>query len=215
MSGMSETDSASTLFARLVSAADAISRKVQGIEEFDGDTACLLRIGFRRARHRFVLGADVIEPPDRVIELHLWNEHVPRPQGRPNLGWIAAGRRQFERSLQSLADHLRAERRFDDVRAVVMTPALAGHDAERHVRRMQTLLGQDWTTVAMRRSLPQLLHQFIDDLWLWFLTKSFVPNGMPRARFFRRRQEFWISRERFLALYGSAAEARPRAASSD
>jgi len=199
---MSRDRQASTLFEYLVRLTDFVSRKVQGIEEFDPRDDCLLRIALRRARRDLFVDEVAISARDIVVEIHLWNEHLPMPRGRPDLAWVAAGYRQFERSLQMLAEHMHAERRFDNVRAVMMTPALADDDLERHLRRMRYLLGDAWSAVALDRTLPGLLHQFADDVWLWFLTKAFEPGAPSRAHFFRRRQEFWISRDRFLALYG-------------
>lgn len=197
-------------FWRLVRGVDFVSRRVHGITEFDPSADCLLRIAMRRAGREIFLADGVsVRADDTVIELHLWNEHLPIPEGQPDLRWAAAGRRQFIRSLDRLADHIRAESRFDAVRALMMTPALTTHQLAKDHSLILVLLGRNWMAVELGPDSPGRLYRLVDNMWLWLLTRTFNPKSLTRRQFTRRRREFWISRERFLAIYGEGSE-RPQ-----
>ncbi len=156
----------------------------------------------RRAEREIDFGrGKVLRPGDAVIELHLWNEHLPIPKARPDLRWAAAARKQFERSLDRLAIYVRSDPAFDEVRALMMMPALTSRQRAKNRGGVSYLLRGDWLAVR-GRSGRSLFHRIVNDLWLWLLTYAFNPRSSARRHFIRHRQEFWIERNRFLAIYG-------------
>lgn len=189
----------------LVRGIDFASRRLRRIVEFDDAEDGLFRIGLRYARHEIRLADGTrIHPGHPVLELHLWNEHLLRlPPKGPDLRWAAVGRRQTAESLRRLAAHMLTNPELDRVKALHMTPALAGGRLASSLSLIVTKNG--FEPVSGVESLParSRLSWLLDNLWLWVLTWTFSPLSLENWRFDRERREFWISRERFMALYGS------------
>ena len=192
-----------SVFRQLVRGTDLLLRKAHRIIEFDASADCVLRIGTRRAEREIRFGDGVVlRAGDAVAELHLWNEHLPNPEGPQDLRWAAAFRMQFERSLDRLADRIRTDPMCDGVRALMMMPALTPRQLAKNHDGAPYLLRGDWIGVHRPSDARALVHRIADDLWLWLLAWAFNPNSLIRGHFLRNRREFWISRERFLAIYG-------------
>jgi hypothetical protein len=201
---------ASSACRRIVRGIDRISRRMHGIKDFETGDDCLLRIAIGRVGRGIQLGDGIVlRAGDAYVELHLWNEHLAIPAQGPHLRWAAKLRRQFERSLRNLADHLNAHAEFKEVRALVMTPALADPQLERKLSRIVAMYGFEWTPATTRADAKNLAQRWVDNLWLWVLTWTFNPRSLKGRQFARNRQEFWISRNRFIALYSGADQPEP------
>ena len=202
-----------SLFRRLVRGMDFISRKLLGIVEFDGGADTLLRIGWHPVDRAILLPDGVrLRPGDPALELHLWNEHLTLPAAGADLRWAAVLRRRFERSLERLATAIEARPELGAARALMIKPAFTGRQRRKNPRRLPNLLRGGWIAVPKRPNPAERLHALIDDLWLFLLSRAFDPFKARERGFLRHRQEFWISRERFLARYGRAgSETMPRA----
>ena len=202
-----------SLFRRLVRGMDFVSRKLLGIVEFDGGADTLLSIGWHPVDRAILLPDGVrLRPGDPALELHLWNEHLTLPAAGADLRWAAALRRRFERSLERLATAIEARPELGAARALMIKPAFTGRQRRKNPRRLPNLLRGGWVAVPKRPNLAERLHALIDDLWLFLLSRAFDPFKARERGFLRHRQEFWISRERFLARYGRAgSETMPRA----
>jgi hypothetical protein len=198
--------SISASFARhFLRGIDGIARRLYGIREFDRGDDCLLRIAIGRiARPLRLNDGSVLRVGDRFIELHLWNEHLAVPPHGADLRWAASARRQFERSLRKLIDHMSAEPALADIRAVMMKPALPARQLEQKVGRLVRLFGFEPTQDGENAGTMSRVERYGDNLWLWLLTWTFNPRGLKARRFTRRRQELWISRDRLVARYGRA-----------
>jgi len=190
---------------------DFISRRLLGIVEFDSSEDCLLRIGALHVDRAINLpdGAH-LRPGDAALELHLWNEHLALQAGGADLRWAATTRRRFERSLARLAFYLVQSPALGDVRAMMMKPAFTARQRRKNPQRLPRLLRGGWVAVPRRPSLIQRLHSVIDDAWLWLLGRAFGAFDAKERGFLRHRQEFWISRESFLARYAAVKPATTR-----
>jgi hypothetical protein len=192
---------------------DFVSRQLLGIVEFDPGADVLLRIGWHSVDRAIVLPDGVsLRPGDPALELHLWNEHLTLPEAGADLRWAAALRRRFERSLERLAMAIEARPELGAARALMIKPAFTGRQRRKNPRRLPNLLRGGWIAVPKRPNLAERLHALIDDFWLFLLSRAFDPFKARERGFLRHRQEFWISRERFLARYGGAGAAASRRA---
>jgi hypothetical protein len=197
--------SASSFARRFLRGIDRIARRLHGIREFDRGDDCLLRIAIGRiARPLRLSDGYVLRVGDRFVELHLWNEHLAVPPHGADLRWAARARRQFERSLRRLIEHMDADSALRDVHAVMMKPALPDRQLEQKIDRLVRLFGFAPTSDGESAGTMGRLERYADNLWLWLLTWTFNPRSLKARRFIRRRHELWISRDRLVALYGSA-----------
>lgn len=116
-------------------------RQRQGVCEYTDNPHCLLRIQLATAERDLVLGDGTrVDQGAALLNLHLWNEHVPPMSARgPTLSWARTLARGVDLSLRELALHLRWTREFDAVVALRadMRLGTAGqtHQLVRIVRR--------------------------------------------------------------------------------
>lgn len=183
----------------LVGAIDATLRHIRGVREFELEREGLIRIELGRAEQEVLLSDGTwIEAGDRVMELHLWNEHLPSVPARgADFRWAVQIRRQTLASLQRLARHFRDDRRLDEVRALRVKPGLASQKMTDRVARVLSQIGFE----LVADSAPGYLPRFLDNVWLWLLTCAHNPRALRGRQFQRKRCEFWTSRARFLALH--------------
>lgn len=183
---------------------DAVLRRIRGVTEFESVREGILRIELGHAERNIRLSDGArLDPSDTVIELHLWNEqllHVPLTG--VNFGWAVRIRRQALSSLRRLALYIQHDPRLDEVRAIRMKPALASQRPSSALSRLLLKIG--FEPVAAAAPARGSLFGFLDNLWLWLLTWAHNPLTLKGRRFSRTRREFWISRERFLALYADS-----------
>jgi hypothetical protein len=92
----------------LMRSVDALLRRGQRIREFSDDPECLFRIRVGRAPRPLPTEWGEIPAGAPMVELHFWNEQLPRPPERDaGLAWGTRGLGQVKRSLAALARHLR------------------------------------------------------------------------------------------------------------
>lgn len=200
-----------SFFRRCVRGMDFVSRQLLGIAEFDASEECLLRIGSLHLDREIALADGVIlRRGDRALEVHLWNEHLAILKGSGTLRWANTARRRFEYSFARLAAYIEQKPELGDVRALMMKPAFTRRQRRRNLQRLPRLIRGAWTAVPRRLNAIERVHAVIDDAWLWLLSRAFNPFDAPKLGFLRHRQEFWISREGFLARFGGGGAARPR-----
>jgi hypothetical protein len=179
---------------------DYLLRKRSGLFTFYEEESCLLRIQLTKAPHPVVFAHTTIATGAPVLELHLWNEHVPPipPEG-PNLAWAAHFQRLFVASLRLLARRMRSDSRLAGVRAVGgVTGVLAygGHESgERTIERL------GFTVVAYRNPLGRF-GEYWENLYAWWLMDAYNPGSLKSRRLLHlRRSEFWMPVDEFLDRY--------------
>jgi hypothetical protein len=186
---------------RLVGAADEALRRLYGITEFESEREGLLRIERCRAECGFTLSDGTrVHRGDTVIELHLWNEHLPPvPEPGADFAWAVQVRRQALLSLHRLAVHICANRRLDGVCALRMQPAIARRKPVGALARL--LLRSGFEPIVGATRVHGRVLRLLDSAWLWLLTWMHNPSALRGRHFDRSRHDFWISRQSFLRRY--------------
>ncbi len=190
---------------------DACLRRRLGIVEFERATDALLRIAVGRAEREIVLGDGTrVRRNDPVLELHFWNEHLlALPRSGATLGWGAATRRQVAQSLRRLAECVQAAPELADIKALRIRPAFASRNLARNLSWIVARYGFESVVDDRKQRAASDAHRLLDSLWVWLLTWAYNPHSLRGHRFRRTRQEFWISRARFIALYGESSGTGP------
>src|SRR5262249_60777629 len=109
-----------------------------------------------------------------------------------------------------LAESLRTEPELRGVGGLRIRPAFAGRPLARRLGWFVGHYGFEsisdrGPTIRGSRAL-----RWLDSLWLWLLTWTYNPRSLRGRGFARTRQEFWISRAKFIARYGQPHEAGPQ-----
>jgi hypothetical protein len=156
-----------------------------------------------RAERSFPVENGVIEAGAPLLELHFWNEQVPRPQdGAPSISWAAQGLRALLSSFAKLARHLERSPELKPIAGVFgITTFMSPGDAETG-GRLLTRLGFSY---APHRGSLGAFGDFWENLHVWFMYRTFAGGDSRRRLSGFRRVQMWMSREEFLHRYGTAA----------
>jgi hypothetical protein len=198
-----------SLLRSLVRALDALVRRILGVCELSPEARSLVRIRPTRARRQVCLADITIRPGDPLLELHLWNEHVPPlPATGADAAWAVRVLNSFRASLREVAQRLQTPA-WEGVKALHGTTSLVGaQDASLALMRH---LG--FSVVAAARGPLGRFGELWDNAYAWALLWAFNPLSLRhRSWTDLRRMEIWVSREAFLRRYGRRIESTAPAA---
>ena len=187
---------------RAIHALDHRLRLIQGIVEYSARRDCVLRVSRTTAAFgvRLSDGAEV-RPGDVVLDLHLWNEHIPRPaHGRPDCVWAAALVHHVRSSLRELAEQLKADPRLTGAVAIHARAALGSTHRRKDVIWCVRRLGFD-AGPSPPANAGRIMHDLAENLWLWALAWAYNPRSSCRRSWLRDRIDLWISVDRLQDLY--------------
>ncbi len=187
-------------WAALVGRVDTVLRRCQGVIEFTGDPACVLRIELCHAPVDVTLGDGTrIDAGEPVGGLHFWNEHLPRfPRTGPDLRWAKTMQGRMATSLGMLAQFVERTPEWQGVRALRGCAPFCSRLSAMRIRRVTARYGFDLVDDA---ALGRSWHAFGENVMLWALARAFNPVATERQPFQREKHELWISRHRLLERY--------------
>lgn len=185
---------------RLVGILDGLLRLHLGVYEYTGDPECIFRIASRAARADVKLqDGTFVRAGDAIVELHLWNEQLPRvPPDGATLAWGAVMDQYSRRSLALLAAYLAA---YPEVVAVHGEAAFGCQMGHRQGVRLARRYGFD--IVGGRSTLLDHARHFCDDFLFWVLTWAYNPHSLKGKAFRRPRHHVWISRAELTRRWGN------------
>lgn len=198
---------------QIVRRLDAWIRRLQGFIEFSTNPTCMLRVVVIRAEREMRLSdGAMIRPGDTIIDIHFWNERLPKASAGQGLGWGGRFGRQLRRSFVDLAMAIDADPRLAGAVAVRGRLAFAGARNREEMRRFGQWFGFEGAEESGPLPLRRRLHDAAEDIWLLALTWTFNPGCLPTRQMVRRREDLWISKAKLLERYVTQAPKR-RAAS--
>ncbi|MCX7682286.1 MAG: hypothetical protein N2508_10065 [Anaerolineae bacterium] len=179
---------------------DRLLRHVLGVVEFCDDPEGLLRVRMTAAAYEVHLPDRTVPAGAPVLELHLWNEHVPplSPAG-PDLAWAARSRRMLIASLRSLAHQMETEAWLSKVQAIEGVTVLVSLGGEGFFKRLGFMI------LPYRNPLGRF-GEFWENLYTWMIMWTFNQASLRQRHLLHlRRNAIWMSREEFLRRYGSGS----------
>jgi hypothetical protein len=194
------------LLSAFVSMIDRTLRLRQEIFEYSDCPRCVFRVQLATASCDIALAdGTFIYAGSRLINLHLWNEHVPPfpPQG-PTLGWARRMCRDCETSLEELAAFIASNPALADVVAAggkmmfgsTAQTELVAQFAERYgfVHAIDT---------AARHSMAERLHLVGENILISMIVISHNPAALRTDWLRRDRVPLYIRRSELLRRFGS------------
>jgi len=181
-------------------------RERQGIYEYTDHAECLFRIERARATHSFTLSDGTgVRPGDPLIELHLWNEHIPVMGRRgPTLAWGRRTLRALDTSLHELARFLHRREEYADIAAFYGNMCLGTAAQCEQLARIMAQYG--FEVLSNRKgALPGALHRLGENLLIVMLALATNPATLRTALLRRYRERLILSRATLEGLYGPAA----------
>jgi hypothetical protein len=188
---------------RLIRWIDDRLRRRADVFEFCDDPQCFFRMRVMTTDRELHVADGVIPPGSTVLDLHTWNERLPKmPAGGFDFAWAADGARRTLYSFRAAAQYLRDHRSLDGVVAVGGESVLFDGIMRRvgfEIRELREVRG--WWL------------DFWERVHSWLLIWAFNEHSL-RAYPFRDlvRREYWMRREAFLERFptgiGSEEDAR-------
>lgn len=163
----------------LSSAINRLDRRLrarQGIVEYTNSPHCIFRLEIAASEDQLVLGdGTMVRSADRIIILHLWNEHIPHlPPGGPTFGWGRRLSRALECSLGELESYLASQPDLDDIVAIRAEMALAAKERNDQVVALAARYGFE-PVEAAKRPLSKRLHRFGENILIAMLVLAHNP----------------------------------------
>ncbi len=186
---------------RLIRRFDRWLRRCYGVTEFTWEPACLLRIQVARVPHAFRLPDVEISHGAPVLLLHLWNERIPpTPPAGPDLAYALRLRDGLIASLRLVARHIQETPALVDVQAI---GGVTAHLAPRGVGGGYNLMRRLGFILLPYHSPLGAFGEFWENFYTWWLIWAYNAPGAKKHPLTKmRRMEFWMSRGRFLKMYG-------------
>jgi hypothetical protein len=187
---------------------DDVLRRSNRVNEYCTDPRCVFRMQLDRAEQDFVLadGTRVCHG-DNIINLHLWNEHVPViPPDGPTVAW---GRRMsscMNFSMCRLAAYLACRSEFDRVAGVRFKTAVATASRTGQLLRIMQHFGFEIMPDAAAISWRRKLHEFGENILALLLLTAVNPESARLSVLWRVRSQVLLSRKEFERRYGARME---------
>jgi hypothetical protein len=200
----------------LVFGLDAQLQRAHGVFEFCDEACCLFRAATTSAPWGFELSDGVVvRAGDPIIELHLWNEHVPQMTGgAATVAWGSRVLRDFIRSFEQLSHELDACPMFDPVVAIWGDMPFVSRARTDQLLRVCAALGME---KVRNRPAPDALeraHRFAENVLGWLLALAANPGSARLEVLWRDRTAVAMSRATLRRRYGNERPAGARRARS-
>lgn len=184
----------------LIRGLDRFLRWARGVFEFCDDPQCILRLRLTRTPRELHLPGRVVGKGEPMLEIHLWNEHLPLPPAEgPDVAWALRIGRMWMHSLRCAGRYMRNDPRLNGVRAIGgVTVLLFAGDHTGGIRLMER---SGFIVVPHRNPLGRL-GEFWQNLYAWGLMWAFNPASVRGRRLSHLRQaEIWMAADEFLRRY--------------
>ena len=189
---------------QLVFGLDALLRRWHAVTEYSIDNRCIFRIQLAQIEDTVRLADGTLaRPGDRIIDLHLWNEHLPRlPAGGASVDWALEMRRCLEVSLRELAAYLNVHQEFRDVRILRGHIKLCVSEQCDQMARLCRRLGFEIADSDEPGSLIERVHGFGQNILISLMVLA-LNAGAIRADSLRRTTlNAYLSRKQLISRFG-------------
>jgi len=190
-----------------IRALDRLLRATLGVFEFCDAPHCLLRLRVARAPHPLTLPGEVVPEGALILELHLWNEHIPpMPPTGPDLAWAVQIQRQLIGSMRAVAALMVSDPRLAEVQAVGGVTVLLWPGRDIGGEKLFQHLG---FTISPYHSPLGRFGEFWENLYSWWIMWAFNPATLQGRQLLRlQRVEVWMSTAALLERYATDGERR-------
>lgn len=183
-------------------------RRRQGVFEYTDDPACIFRIQRALADVPLTLsGGARIEPGMPILNLHLWNEHVPLmgPEGA-TVAWARHLSRAVRSSLRQLAAYLDANSDLSDVAALRANMRLGTAEQGAQLVRLMGRYGFEPAGEVLRPGTWQSgsLHYYGESILIFMLVLATNPVAVGTPVLRRDHKLVYLSRPALERRYGRA-----------
>jgi hypothetical protein len=189
---------------QLVFGLDILLRRWYAITEYSVENKCIFRIQLAEIGDIVRLAdGTLVRPGDRIIDLHLWNEHLPRlPAEGATVKWALEMRRCLEVSLRELAAYLSVHQEFRDVRVLRGHIKLCVSEQCEQMARLCYRLGFEVAAVREPGSLIERLHGFGQNILISLMVLALNAVAIRADTLRRTTLNAYLSRKQLMSSFG-------------
>jgi hypothetical protein len=199
-----EATSRGSWLRRFVFGLDGLLCRCQSISEFTSDPNCILRIRLSRLDGDVVLSDRTRgRMGDRIIDLHFWNEHIPRmPEQGASIAWARQMHLCFRNSLRELARHLASRADLDDVSIIRCNMGLGVPEQNAQVVRLIARYGFERVPGAAAATMGERVRRLGENILISLMVWVHNAAALRRDTLRRGRAEVFLSRRVLEQRYG-------------
>jgi YkoP domain len=183
-------------------------RRRQGVFEYSDDPACLFRIQRAQAEEHVTLSDGArIALGDPVLNLHMWNEHMPlMGHDGATVAWARTASRSIRSSLGQLATYLHEHPEFDDIAALRADMRLGTAEQSAQLARLSAHYGFEAPAGLAPAGYWRSggLHRFGENILIFMLVLATNPVAVGTPVLRRDHKLVYLSRVALKRRYGGA-----------
>jgi hypothetical protein len=197
------TASSGALVEHAVFGLDRWLRRRQGVYEYSTSALCLFRLNRGEAEQALTLTDGIrVGPGDPILNLHLWNEHMPpMPPEGPTVGWARQTHRAVDASLRELARWLARQADHADIAALQADMRLGTVAQSQQLVRIAGRYGFE---SAVFPTESGSLRQFGENILIYLLVLAANPVAIRTDVLWRDHALVYLSRAALERRYGGA-----------
>jgi hypothetical protein len=190
---------------QLIFGFDSILRRFHSIIEYTSDPNCILRIKLGRLDGDIMLSDDTRgRAGARIVDLHLWNEQIPRmPKQGASIAWALQMNACFRLSLQELARYLARRPDLDDVALIRCNMAFGGPERNAQMVRLISRYGFELVPAARAVTLAERARRCGENILISLMVLARNAAALRYDTLRRDRTQVFLSRQALERCYGA------------
>jgi hypothetical protein len=183
---------------------DSVLCHCQSIVEYTSDPNCILRIRLTSLNADIALSDGTCgRVGDRIIDLHFWNEHIPRmPRQGASIAWARQMHLCFCNSLRELARYLALRPDLDDVSIIRCNMGLGVREQSAQVVRLIARYGFEQVPGVAATTTGERIRWFGENILISLMVWVHNAAALRRDTLRRGRTQVFLSRRLLEQRYG-------------
>jgi hypothetical protein len=199
------------LFRPFVLALDRRLRDRNAVVEYTSDPCCILRIEIGQLDRKVSFrDGTLARAGDRMIDLHLWNEHIPLISARgPSVGWARRWQHCMDLSFRELVHFLTCRPDLNDISVLRAVNAFGA--GERSAGNMLLMQRYGFESIAAVTPATMALRsrRLAENILITLMVLAHNPAALKRDTLRRGRSVLFMSRRVLEARYGGRERPHP------
>jgi hypothetical protein len=195
-----------SVFRPLMLAIDRRLRDWNAVVEYTSDPRCILRIRVGRLDQTVSLEDGTIgRIGDRMIDLHLWNEHIPSiPKHGASVSWARQWQHCMDVSFRELACFLARRPDLGDLSVLRAVTAFGARERSAGNMMLMQRYGFESTADVKPAALPKRARRLADNVLMTLMVLAHNPAALRSDTLSRGRTFLFMSRRALEARYGTS-----------
>ena len=187
-------------------AIDRRLRERNAVIEYTSDPRCILRIRIGRLDRIVSLEDGTMgRVGDRMIDLHLWNEHIPPiPRNGASVSWARQWQQCMDVSFRELACFLVRRPDLDDISVLRAITAFGARERSAGNMLLMQRYGFEPTADMKPATMSERGRRLADNVLMTLMVLAHNPAALRSDTLFRGRTFLFMSRRVLKARYGAS-----------